>query len=135
SRHHRQLHQAGNEIAWWKGLNIDALSLARQLWEQTHHNEGQTDKTTAGIESTNGYRETNCRQPTKCKKAPDRELNTASTRRGEMPSAMGSRPIRLLTSSKIRRTIAKRQRRPSAGLSATRRRYPMDSLFSLREVS
>ena len=27
---HRQLHQAGNEIAWWKGLNVDALSLARQ---------------------------------------------------------------------------------------------------------
>ena len=42
--HHRQLHQAGNEIAWWKGLNIDALSLARQLWEQTHPNEGQTEK-------------------------------------------------------------------------------------------
>jgi hypothetical protein len=49
--HHRQLHQAGNEIAWWKGLNIDALVLARKLWEQTHPNEGQTQTTTAGIES------------------------------------------------------------------------------------
>jgi Rad52/22 family double-strand break repair protein len=34
--HHRQLHQAGNEIAWWKNLNIDALKVARGLWEQTH---------------------------------------------------------------------------------------------------
>ena len=46
--HHRQLHQAGNEIAGWKNLNIDALSLARQLWEKTHPNEGQTQT----IEST-----------------------------------------------------------------------------------
>jgi hypothetical protein len=34
--HHRQLHQAGNEIAWWKNLNIDALAIAKGLWEQTH---------------------------------------------------------------------------------------------------
>ncbi len=40
--HHRQLHQAGNEIAWWTTNNIDALPVARQLWEQTHPNEDQT---------------------------------------------------------------------------------------------
>jgi hypothetical protein len=34
--HHRQLHQAGNEIAWWDNLKIDALEIARGLWEQTH---------------------------------------------------------------------------------------------------
>ena len=34
--HHRQLHQAGNEIAWWKGVKVDALEVARALWEQTH---------------------------------------------------------------------------------------------------
>ena len=39
--HHRELHQTGNEAAWWEGLKIDALRLARQLWEQTHANEGQ----------------------------------------------------------------------------------------------
>jgi hypothetical protein len=33
--HHRQLHQAGNEINWWNTLKIDALPVARQLWEQT----------------------------------------------------------------------------------------------------
>jgi hypothetical protein len=34
--HHRQLHQAGNEVAWWEGLNINALEIAKALWEQTH---------------------------------------------------------------------------------------------------
>jgi hypothetical protein len=41
--HHRQLHQAGNEINWWNTLKIDALPVARQLWEQTHPNEDQTE--------------------------------------------------------------------------------------------
>ena len=34
--HHRQLHQAGNEVAWWENLKIDALAIAKGLWEQTH---------------------------------------------------------------------------------------------------
>ena len=37
--HHRQLHQAGNEVAWWEKLKIDALRVARQFWEQTHPSE------------------------------------------------------------------------------------------------
>ena len=46
--HHRQLHQAGNEITWWEDLNINALPTARQLWEQTHPNESQTEVQIAG---------------------------------------------------------------------------------------
>jgi hypothetical protein len=42
--HHRQLHQAGNEINWWKSLKIDALPAARLLWEQTHPGEGQIER-------------------------------------------------------------------------------------------
>jgi len=34
--HHRQLHQTGNEVAWWEDLHINALEIARGLWEQTH---------------------------------------------------------------------------------------------------
>ena len=34
--HHRQLHQVGNEVAWWDQLKIDALRVARQFWERTH---------------------------------------------------------------------------------------------------
>jgi hypothetical protein len=41
--HHRQLHQAGSEINWWATHKIDALPVARQLWEQTHPNESQTE--------------------------------------------------------------------------------------------
>jgi Rad52/22 family double-strand break repair protein len=53
--HHRQLHQAGNEIAWWKALNIEALAVARHLWEQTHPNEQQveTQKATHETNETN----------------------------------------------------------------------------------
>jgi len=34
--HHRQLHQTGNEEAWWKNIKVDALRVARDFWEQTH---------------------------------------------------------------------------------------------------
>jgi len=34
--HHRELHQAGNEVTWWKALKINALETAKNLWEQTH---------------------------------------------------------------------------------------------------
>src|SRR5262249_9696899 len=40
--HHRQLHQAGNELAWWENLKIDALGIAKDLWKQTHTNDGRT---------------------------------------------------------------------------------------------
>jgi hypothetical protein len=35
SGHHRQLHQAGNEVAWWETLKINALDTTKQLLEQT----------------------------------------------------------------------------------------------------
>jgi hypothetical protein len=34
--HHRQLHQAGNEVVWWEKLKIKPLEIAKGLWEQTH---------------------------------------------------------------------------------------------------
>jgi Rad52/22 family double-strand break repair protein len=34
--HHRQLHQAGDERAWWKSQRMNALEIARGLWEKTH---------------------------------------------------------------------------------------------------
>jgi len=39
--HHRQLHQAGNELPWWTALKIDPLPIARALWEQTHPESAQ----------------------------------------------------------------------------------------------
>ena len=38
--HHRELHQAGNEPAWWEKLNIKPLEVANGLWEQTHPSSG-----------------------------------------------------------------------------------------------
>jgi hypothetical protein len=34
--HHRQLHQAGNEVAWWENLKINAMEIAKGLWEASH---------------------------------------------------------------------------------------------------
>jgi hypothetical protein len=33
--HHRAVHRASNEQAWWKAAGIDPVMVARQLWEQT----------------------------------------------------------------------------------------------------
>jgi Rad52/22 family double-strand break repair protein len=33
--HHQQLHQAGNELAWWHDLHINALEIAKELWTQS----------------------------------------------------------------------------------------------------
>ena len=38
--HHRQLHQAGNEAAWWEDMEIDALAIAKGLWEQSRTKQG-----------------------------------------------------------------------------------------------
>jgi hypothetical protein len=35
--HHRELHQASNELAWWQGMKIDAVAIARDFWAKSHH--------------------------------------------------------------------------------------------------
>jgi hypothetical protein len=44
--HHRQLHQAGNEVGWWENLKIDATGIAKDLWKQTHSKDGRVDAQT-----------------------------------------------------------------------------------------
>jgi len=34
--HHRAVHQTGNEPAWWEGIDINALEIAKGLWEESH---------------------------------------------------------------------------------------------------
>ena len=34
--HHRQLHQSGDEAAWWNNHHLEPLSVASTLWRQTH---------------------------------------------------------------------------------------------------
>jgi hypothetical protein len=33
--HHRELHRSGDEVTWWRGLNIDPLPVALKLWQQS----------------------------------------------------------------------------------------------------
>jgi hypothetical protein len=39
--HHRAVHRAGDEQAWWKAAGIDPIKVARQLWRQTRLNDPQ----------------------------------------------------------------------------------------------
>jgi hypothetical protein len=39
--HHRAVHRASNEQAWWKAAGIDPVKVARQLWRQTRLDDGQ----------------------------------------------------------------------------------------------
>ncbi len=36
--HHRQLHQSGNELAWWQDMRIEPLEIAKTLWAETRQN-------------------------------------------------------------------------------------------------
>ncbi len=38
--HHRELHRSGDEIAWWRSLNIDPLPVALKLWQHSRADGG-----------------------------------------------------------------------------------------------
>jgi Rad52/22 family double-strand break repair protein len=42
--HHRQLHQTGDERAWWDNHRVNALEIARGLWEKTHATTDQASQ-------------------------------------------------------------------------------------------
>src|SRR5262249_3461694 len=50
---HRQLHQSGDEIAGWQGFKIEALQVARRLWEETHPGELQIETGTTKQSDSN----------------------------------------------------------------------------------
>jgi ERF superfamily len=41
--HHRAVHRAGDEKAWWKQAGIDPFKVARKLWERTRIDEGRIE--------------------------------------------------------------------------------------------
>jgi ERF superfamily len=41
--HHRTVHRAGNEQAWWQTAGIDPLKVARKLWKHTRTGEGRLE--------------------------------------------------------------------------------------------
>jgi ERF superfamily len=52
--HHRAVHRAGDERAWWKQVGIDPIKIAGKLWKRTRANEGRIghDRTTQAADST-----------------------------------------------------------------------------------
>jgi hypothetical protein len=40
--HHRSVHRAGDEQAWWQTAGVDPLKVARKLWKHTRTDEGHT---------------------------------------------------------------------------------------------
>ncbi len=38
--HHRELHECGNEMAWWHDMGIDPIEIAGQLWIESHARHG-----------------------------------------------------------------------------------------------
>jgi hypothetical protein len=52
--HHRAVHRAGDERAWWKESGIDPIKVASKLWKRTRANEGRIgpDRTRHAADST-----------------------------------------------------------------------------------
>jgi len=40
--HHREVHHARNELAWWSDLKIDPIEVARKLWLENHPKSAST---------------------------------------------------------------------------------------------
>ena len=41
--HHRAVHRAGDEKAWWKQAGMDPIKVARKLWKSTRIDEGRIE--------------------------------------------------------------------------------------------
>lgn len=47
--HHRQLHQSGDESAWWTDLEINAVEIANGLWEESRMRRGRSQPDDAAV--------------------------------------------------------------------------------------
>jgi hypothetical protein len=39
--HHRAVHRAGDERAWWKATGLDPVEIARKFWKETREPPNQ----------------------------------------------------------------------------------------------
>ena len=46
--HHRAVHRAGDEQAWWTAAGIDPVKVARQLWGRTRRDNPQVQRGSRG---------------------------------------------------------------------------------------
>ena len=49
--HHRELHRSGDEVAWWRRLNIDPVPVALRLWQQTRSDDPTMSESGAELET------------------------------------------------------------------------------------
>jgi hypothetical protein len=52
--HHREVHRAGIELNWWRAAGINATSIARELWTDTHPVRNRTSTLDAEIAAPTG---------------------------------------------------------------------------------
>jgi hypothetical protein len=45
--HHRDLHDHGNEMEWWRAKNMDPLPIALRLWEESQSAKSKSEDTQA----------------------------------------------------------------------------------------
>ncbi len=50
--HHRELHQSGNEAAWWHDMGIEPLEIAKTLWQETRSRDATLASTNQKGEGT-----------------------------------------------------------------------------------
>jgi hypothetical protein len=50
--HHRAVHRAGDERAWWQTAGIDPVKVARKLWKHTRLNEGRMRSDRGALDRT-----------------------------------------------------------------------------------
>jgi ERF superfamily len=51
--HHRTVHRAGDEKAWWTQAGIDPIKAARKLWNHTRIDEGRIEPEPTGMDPEN----------------------------------------------------------------------------------
>jgi ERF superfamily len=50
--HHRAVHRAGDEKAWWKQAGVDPIKVARKLWKHTRIGEGRIEPAPTAQDAT-----------------------------------------------------------------------------------
>jgi hypothetical protein len=57
--HHRELHRAGGEAAWWTKAAIDPIPIARALWQETHPLPGTSARPPSMLQGAHDRRRLN----------------------------------------------------------------------------
>jgi hypothetical protein len=85
--HHRALHRAGEEPAWWKEVGIDPITAARKLWKETRMNYLHALASSAG--RSGAAKITDTRDQDRSDTSASRSIEASRTTTGEPDSKSG----------------------------------------------